>query len=129
MANKEITPTDADKFWDYLHSEYPEISNQLSNRALISGAIASFQPAKMSNEDYAEYQKILYTWQIDNGFWDEIMLITADQKQILFLRDSLKSVNPIDNFSCEIEIKEDIDTISKFVINENSEALKKRLYI
>ena len=35
--NKEITPMDAIKFWDYLQLEHPKISTQLSTRNLING--------------------------------------------------------------------------------------------
>lgn len=42
--NREITPFDATKFWEYLQLEHPKISNQLSTRNLINGSIFSFNP-------------------------------------------------------------------------------------
>ena len=68
---KEPTVRDAEKFWNSLQKEYPEIHNQLSTFAFINTSIVSFQPARMSNEDYAKYNQILRQWYIDNDFMED----------------------------------------------------------
>ena len=103
--------------------------NEDKMASFFSIAKSGFKPGRMSNEDYAEYERILYTWQIENGFWNEITLLTAEQGQITFFRNSFISSEPIDDSTCEISIREDLNTISKFVVKENSDAFKKRLYI
>ena len=129
MANREITPADANKFWDYLQLNYPEISGQLSNWSLMNGAIVSFQPARMSNDDYIEYQRILYSWQIDNGFWEEITLITTEQKKVTFLRNSLIGLAPVNESTTLITVQNVIGGDTELLIPENITTLKNRLYI
>ena len=48
---KELTHLDAMKFWDYLDREYPELNVQLPSKAFHTGAIISFKPARMKQED------------------------------------------------------------------------------
>ena len=127
--NREITPHDANKFWEYLDAEYPKISAQLSNRALVEGSIVSFKPARMSDEEYAEYERIMYGWQIDNGFWEEITLTTSEQKKITFQRNSLHILRPSGDSATIISVDNNMCGMAEFLIPENMEVLKNRLYI
>ena len=65
---KELTPNDANTFFNYLENEYPEINCQLRNYSFVNGSIVCFKPAKMTNEDYDKYNEILKKWLTDNGF-------------------------------------------------------------
>lgn len=65
---KSLTLADAEHFWEYLDKEHLHISIQLPSKAFVNDVIVSFQPARMKNEDYAEYQRILKQWLTDNGF-------------------------------------------------------------
>ncbi len=127
--NREITPDAANKFWAYLEKEYPEISKQLSTRTLINGAIASFKPAKMSDEDYAEYERILYTWQIDNGFWEEITLTTSDGKELTILRSSIHTVQPSGDSSTLIAVDDNMGGMTQLLVPEDFITFKNRFYI
>ena len=44
---KEVTPTDAQKFWIFIETNNPEIAIQLKNRQIINGSIICFQPKTM----------------------------------------------------------------------------------
>jgi hypothetical protein len=127
--NREITPHDANKFWEYLEKEYPKISSQLSNRALVNGSIVSFKPARMSDEDYAEYERIMYTWQIQNGFWSEITIITSDNKELTILRDSIHSVQPSGDLCTLITVDDNMGGMTQLLVSENFITFKNRFYI
>ncbi len=129
MANREITPLHANKFWEYLEKEHPKIFNQLSNFALINGAIVSFKPARMSDEDFEEYERLLYRWQIDNGFWEEITLMKSDQTSVTFPRNAIIDFVMVNEFTTRIVLHGATGGICEILVPENMKALEKRLYV
>jgi hypothetical protein len=64
----DVTPQDAMKFWSFIDKEHPEIGKQLPSRIIVNGAIVSFQPVYMTDDDYKTYQKLLDDWYVNNGF-------------------------------------------------------------
>lgn len=68
MVIKNLTQSDAKIFWHYLEQDFPEICSQLKNYSFLDQSIVSFQPRRMSDEDYAAYKKIKDDWLKDNGF-------------------------------------------------------------
>ena len=65
---KELTHEDASRFWDYLDKEHLHIYIQLPNKSFQGGEIISHKPARMSEKDYIEYERILKSWLGANGF-------------------------------------------------------------
>jgi hypothetical protein len=129
MANKELTIQDAQRFWDYFDSEYPDLSFQLKSKSFINGSIVSHQPAKMKDEDYIAYNRIMYAWQIENGFWDELAITTSNNEKITFLRTDMMALEPIDHNSISVTIKQESKGLETYTVLESIEAFKNRLYL
>lgn len=124
----------ANEFWSHIAKNYPDIDRQLSNRALVNEAIISFQPARMSNEDYDTYNRILKQWLANNGFIpspqpDMIYVATNDSKAMGFDSINIVSLMAIDDELTEVIIKDENDINTNVIIKENIEDFKKRVYI
>jgi len=131
---KDVTPAEADKFWELFNEKHPEIDAKLPpTRALINGSIFCNKPATMSEDEYNIFFKFLRKWYMDNGFINRepvsITVITADQKMATIISDSIMEIEPIDAFSTKVKYRESLDTVTEVVVNENSEVFKHRLNI
>lgn len=131
---KEITHLDADNFWNYLAANFPEIDSQLSNRAFVGTSIVSFQPARMSNEVYDTYNRILTKWLGDNGFVpptrDEIYVFVPETKTSMRIYvDSIEGIKPLTDKSSQISFKDEIEEVNVIIVNESAEEIRKRAYI
>jgi hypothetical protein len=131
---KEITHQDADKFWDYIAANYPEIDDQIVNRVFVNGSIVSFQPARMSDEDYNTYNRILIKWMGDNGFIeprrDEIyVFIPTGHVAMQIYTDSILKIISLPDNQCKIIYKDETEAAIEIIVNEDAEAIRKRAYI
>ena len=130
----EVSPQDALKFWEHLEKKYPEIDSQLSTRTLVDSKIISFQPAKMSNDDYEIYNRILNRWLIENNFKpnepDYVYVSTNDEKGMAIDTSLITTVESEGVGLSKVFIKnEDSDLIESVTIKEEAEAFKKRAYL
>ena len=62
MTNEQWT-----NFLTFFASSYPELDSKLPARSLVNGQPFITQPAKVTNEEYAEYNNILDKWAEENN--------------------------------------------------------------
>jgi len=51
----------------FFATKHPDIDKKLPSKSLINGEPFITQPATMTNDDYAEYNKILDNWRMENN--------------------------------------------------------------
>jgi hypothetical protein len=136
MTNKEVTPAQADKFWEAFNLRHPDIDMQLPpTRLLINGSIICNQPAKMPNEIYNIYFRFLKRWYMDNGYIepenDLVYVATNDMKGMAIDTSKIVSINPVDMETTKVVFDDINDNNERktVVIKENVDYFKKRVYI
>ena len=55
------------EFQIFFASNYPDLDSKFPAKSLVDGQPFITQPAKVSNEEYAEYNKILDEWAEKNN--------------------------------------------------------------
>jgi len=134
MTEKQLSPHDANKFFDLLAKRHPEIDVQLPSKNLVDNSIVCFKPAKMKDDEYDIYVRFLKRWYMENGFIpfepDLVYVFTNDQKAMAIDTSSIISINRVDMEFTKVEIKEkDSEMTSTIVIKEEKDQFKNRVYI
>ena len=68
---KALNRADAERFWQFFNKEHYSLRSKFpdnANVSLVNKEIVIFRPAKMSNEEFDQYETILKKWLTDNGF-------------------------------------------------------------
>lgn len=136
MYKKEITPVDADKFWNLFIAKHPDIADQFSGKALVNDAIVAFQPKVMTDESYSIYNRFLRRWYADNGYMEAqpdliyVSLNDDHNKTVMELDTSMiKSIEPANSLSISKVVIEGEGETKTIFIKMNFEELKKIVYI